>query len=417
MKPLLDAFSNAIAAADLLQGKLGAAAGSASPQQIAGYRQYGQSRQQGEEMLRLGKAYADEAARQNSLSKDQLAVEKEIATIKKDLASSGAFLNDNDVKALAQRNVAAEGARGKGGGSAKAVKQTAESRFEGDLQAVRDRTAALVEEQRIIGLSYRAQEERRMALDLEQSALADLREEARRKGQTDLENIRLSDLQVAKIREASAAYAEQADALRIVEEAQQSAQDSASEFYDTAKAGFVDVIKGTTSLGDALANLGSKLADLALNSAFDSIFGGSKATGGGGWLTGIFKSLGFAAGGYTGPGGKFQPAGVVHKGEYVFDQESVRAAGGPGALDAMRRGLKGYAGGGAVGVSAPTMPRLVPSAGGASISATYAPQIDARGADSDAVDRLERIIAQDRASFSGRVVQAVQNAQKRNAKV
>ncbi|MHB3442027.1 phage tail length tape measure family protein, partial [Klebsiella pneumoniae] len=32
------------------------------------------------------------------------------------------------------------------------------------------------------------------------------------------------------------------------------------------------------------------------------------------------SGVGFASGGYTGPGGKYQPAGIVHKGEYVFDQ-------------------------------------------------------------------------------------------------
>ncbi len=31
------------------------------------------------------------------------------------------------------------------------------------------------------------------------------------------------------------------------------------------------------------------------------------------------SGVGFASGGYTGPGGKYQPAGIVHKGEYVFD--------------------------------------------------------------------------------------------------
>lgn len=38
---------------------------------------------------------------------------------------------------------------------------------------------------------------------------------------------------------------------------------------------------------------------------------------------------GFDTGGYTGPGGKYQPAGVVHAGEYVFPQESVRRLGVP----------------------------------------------------------------------------------------
>lgn len=46
---------------------------------------------------------------------------------------------------------------------------------------------------------------------------------------------------------------------------------------------------------------------------------------------------GFAAGGYTGPGGKYQPAGVVHKGEYVFDQASTNRIG-VSQLEALRNG-------------------------------------------------------------------------------
>lgn len=37
--------------------------------------------------------------------------------------------------------------------------------------------------------------------------------------------------------------------------------------------------------------------------------------------------VGFAAGGFTGPGGKYQPAGIVHKGEYVFDAASTKNIG------------------------------------------------------------------------------------------
>ncbi|WP_049043689.1 hypothetical protein, partial [Acinetobacter baumannii] len=33
------------------------------------------------------------------------------------------------------------------------------------------------------------------------------------------------------------------------------------------------------------------------------------------------KDQGFADGGYTGSGGKYQPAGIVHKGEVVWSQE------------------------------------------------------------------------------------------------
>ncbi len=354
LAPLLTALKEAIATTDLLQGKLGSTA-SLSDQQIAGYKQYSASRMQGEEMLRLGKAYADEAKRQNGLSKEQLAVEKEIASIRKDLAEKGGFLPDDQIKALAASNVAASEARGKSGKSS-SVKQTADSRFDADIQAVRDRTAALIEEQKILGLTYQEQEKRRMALDLEQTALADLREEARRKGATDLENIQLSSQQRTLIDQASEAYARQADALRQVEEAQNRAHDSAQEFYDTAKSGFVDVIKGTQSFSEALSNLASKVADMALNSAFDSLFGGTPKSSGG--LTSFFKMLGFADGGYTGYGAKYAPAGIVHKGEYVFDADAVKKAGGPGALEALRSRLKGYANGGSVGVSLPTFPSL-----------------------------------------------------------
>lgn len=354
LAPLLTALKEAIASTDLLQGKLGSATGM-SDQQIAGYKQYSASRMQGEEMLRLGKAYADEAKRQNGLSKEQLAVEKEIASIRKDLAEKGGFLPDDQIKALAASNVAASEARGKSGKSS-SVKQTADSRFDADIQAVRDRTAALIEEQKILGLTYQEQEKRRMALDLEQTALADLREEARRKGATDLENIQLSSQQRTLIDQASEAYARQADALRQVEEAQNRAHDSAQEFYDTAKSGFVNVIKGTQSFSEALSNLASKVADMALNSAFDSLFGGTPKSSGG--LTSFFKMLGFADGGYTGYGAKYAPAGIVHKGEYVFDADAVKKAGGPGALEALRSRLKGYANGGSVGVSLPTFPSL-----------------------------------------------------------
>lgn len=46
----------------------------------------------------------------------------------------------------------------------------------------------------------------------------------------------------------------------------------------------------------------------------------------------------FWSGGYTGSGGKYDPAGTVHKGEYVFDQMATRRIGVP-ALEALRNGI------------------------------------------------------------------------------
>lgn len=60
---------------------------------------------------------------------------------------------------------------------------------------------------------------------------------------------------------------------------------------------------------------------------------------------------GFASGGYTGPGGKYEPAGIVHRGEYVFDSDTVRRAG-LGTMVSLHRNLRGYADGGLVGAAA-----------------------------------------------------------------
>ena len=62
----------------------------------------------------------------------------------------------------------------------------------------------------------------------------------------------------------------------------------------------------------------------------------------------LVNKIGFAEGGYTGAGGKYEPAGIVHRGEYVFPQEAVSRIG-LGRLEAMK---SGYAAGGLVGPAA-----------------------------------------------------------------
>ena len=56
----------------------------------------------------------------------------------------------------------------------------------------------------------------------------------------------------------------------------------------------------------------------------------------------------FWSGGYTGPGGRLTPAGVVHKGEVVWSQKDVARWGGVHVVEAMRT-WRGYDKGGAVG--------------------------------------------------------------------
>lgn len=305
----------------------------------------------------------------------------------------------------------------------KAVPKTADDRIAADIQQVKDRTEALRQEADLVGKSYQVQETRKMALDLEQSALRDLREEARKKGQTDLDEIKLSPEKIALIEQAASAYGKQAEELRKVEDAHSNAESAASEFYSTFKDGAIGAITGANSLGDALSNLAKKLGDLLLNSAFDALFkpvsGNSPGGSMGNIFSGIGKILGFSAGGYTGDRGVGDVSGVVHGKEFVVNAQAT-AKNRP-LLEAINRGVPGYKDGGYVSpaisamtpMRAPVMPSLSYGGGGSSpVSVTYAPTIDARGADVGAVARIEQAMARDRAELPAHIVTTVRKAQK-----
>jgi hypothetical protein len=75
---------------------------------------------------------------------------------------------------------------------------------------------------------------------------------------------------------------------------------------------------------------------------------------------------GYAEGGYTGPGGKYRVAGVVHAGEGVLSQAEVGKLGGPAGFDRLRSiiadrealttMIRGYAEGGIV--EGPSLPAI-----------------------------------------------------------
>lgn len=311
---------------------------------------------------------------------------------------------------------------------ARAPKKTASDRFAEDLQAVRDRTEALRQEMNLIGLSNEAQVKRRTALDLEQKALADLREEARKKGEKDLESITLSPDKIAAIEQESAAYARQSEALRKAQEEQQKLNEWNNVARDATR-GFIDDLIHGESAADAFAGALSRIADALLDDVLNSIFKVNSAAGGsGGLLSGLFSLFGggasryaglsgglFSEGGFTGPGGKYQPAGIVHKGEVVWSQADVARAGGVGAVEALR---KGYANGGPVGISVPSVPSLRSmSAQSAGVVVNFNPVVDNRGASVEAVARQEKALAKMQGELQSRVEAAVRSAQKRNVKL
>lgn len=116
--------------------------------------------------------------------------------------------------------------------------------------------------------------------------------------------------------------------------------DALADFVATGKLDFRNL---TVSI---LQDLSKMLIKMAIVNAMKSALGGYADGGvvGGGTQ---FDAL-FSSGGYTGAGGKYEPAGIVHKGEVVFSQQDVRNHGGVAAVERLR--LKGYADGGAVGL-------------------------------------------------------------------
>lgn len=82
-------------------------------------------------------------------------------------------------------------------------------------------------------------------------------------------------------------------------------------------------------------------------------------------ILGNLRAASFATGGYTGPGSKYQVAGIVHAGEGVLSQEDIASLGGPAGFHALRAAIQGgalampgYADGGYVSplANAPRLP-------------------------------------------------------------
>ncbi|WP_312926031.1 phage tail tape measure protein [Atlantibacter hermannii] len=110
------------------------------------------------------------------------------------------------------------------------------------------------------------------------------------------------------------------------------------------------------------------LVAYAVQQAMGWISGSASSSGGGAgqsFAVPSYRPPGYDEGGYTGDGGKFEPKGVVHGGEFVFTKEATKALGVDN-LYAIMRAAQGYADGGYVG-RAP-MHGLAAGAGGAGIA-------------------------------------------------
>ncbi|RXS99033.1 transglycosylase SLT domain-containing protein [Acinetobacter junii] len=119
----------------------------------------------------------------------------------------------------------------------------------------------------------------------------------------------------------------------------------------------LDWADGTKSASDAFRQFASDfLREIAQMILKQMIFNAVKAASSAfGFAEGGFT--GFASGGYTGAGGKYDPAGIVHKGEVVWSQEDIKAWGGVGVVESMRK-HRGYADGGIVAAPSLQVPTM-----------------------------------------------------------
>lgn len=124
---------------------------------------------------------------------------------------------------------------------------------------------------------------------------------------------------------------------QISQSAFQGMSNSLSDFVLTGKANFADFTRSFLEMTTKM------LMQMAMLNAMKAAFGGNA----------VGNFFGFASGGYTGGGGKYDPAGVVHKGEFVFTKEATQRLGVDNLYRLMDAGKRGYASGGHVGGSAP----------------------------------------------------------------
>ncbi|EEX9004457.1 phage tail tape measure protein [Escherichia coli] len=82
-----------------------------------------------------------------------------------------------------------------------------------------------------------------------------------------------------------------------------------------------------------------------IGSAIGGAFGGGASASSGTAIEAAAANLHFATGGFTGTGGKYEPAGIVHRGEFVFTKEATSRIG----VGNLYRLMRGYAEGGYVG--------------------------------------------------------------------
>lgn len=220
--------------------------------------------------------------------------------------------------------------------------------FDLEVAGIAAETAALQQEAQVLAELTGARMSHGDALEFA-STKAELLAAATRSGISDTPALRAKIDQLAN-QYVKAGYAAESAGNRI-KDIQNSSKAGAESIANI----FGQMATGALSAEDAMKQLIKQVIILTIKK---QILNAVEAMSGMGGIGGIGVAIlgaigsGFANGGYTGDGGKHQPAGVVHKGEYVMSKAATKSIG-VGNLEALHQSArKGYAGGGLVGGAA-----------------------------------------------------------------
>ena len=255
------------------------------------------------------------------------------------------------------------------------AKERALTDLTADLLSLQSSAARTAKERREIELRLLAMAQRRAREDLETElsrtpGLTDGDKQARRDA---LGQVQAAQSAAVNRQTMSPLEAWRDQSLKTADEIAEAYENVAARGLDALNDGIVDAIMNSKDLGETFSQVAKQiLADLLSISVrrgiteplANALFGGSGLGAGPAaatstnWLSKAFSAgrsfLGFDKGGYTGDGGAQEPAGIVHKGEYVFSAEAVRRIGAA-RLETMHANLKGFSAGGLVGMSLPSL--------------------------------------------------------------